>query len=189
MAKREVTNVLWRRGRKQRVDLISSPHCFIYSQWNAHSWSAGARGTAFSDMEGGNHVIWKLVKEIHIWVCATWFCCLYCGYILLSVFGLRNTLFCKCFWFRWELDGNKMVLSLRGLECCHLLLSVLLCEWISRSGSVKNKLGNFFVVNEMCDSEECWGVQARALHIVGLCITWIPESFCRSLNAIWCLHC
>lgn len=125
----------------------------------ADRWQV-AWGTAFSYTGGGGRVIWKSVKEIHVWVCAKWFRCLYRGCVLLSVFGLSDAALRKCFWFQWEFQGNKVVLALRAGESCRfLLLSVLLCKWMFESGSVKNKFVFCFHFLVRCvtvrSAEEC----------------------------------
>lgn len=91
-------NVLWRKGKEQWGVLISSRRRWVvYSQWNACSWPR-TEGTAFSYTGVGDSGIWKWVNEIRVWACARWFCCLYCGCILLPISGLRSALLCKCFW-------------------------------------------------------------------------------------------
>lgn len=90
-------NVLWRKGKEQWRVLISSwRRWVVYSQWNACSWPRTEGTVAFSYTGVGDSGIWKWVNKIHVWACARWFCCLYCGCVLLPMSGLRSA--CKCFW-------------------------------------------------------------------------------------------
>lgn len=98
MVKWRAMNVLWRRGKEQWGDLISSQHQIVYSQWS--TWPMGTWGTAFSYTGDGDRVVWKWVKKRCVRVCATWVPCLYCGCVLLSTFGLSNALLCKWFLFQ-----------------------------------------------------------------------------------------
>lgn len=76
MVKWRAMNVLWRKGKEQWGVLISSwRRWVVYSQWNPCSWPR-AEGTVFSYTGLGGSGIWKWVKEIHVWACARWFCCL-----------------------------------------------------------------------------------------------------------------
>lgn len=83
--------------------------------------------------------------------------------------------------FSGHSEGVRLVLASRAAGSCHLLL---LSAWYINL--VKNKFGGFFC-NKMCDSEECWGVQAR--HCTSRTLTYVPKIFCKSLKAILWLHC
>lgn len=98
MVKWRDMNVLWRKGKEQWGVLISSwQHWVVYAQLNICSWPK-TEGTAFSYTGVGDNGIWKWVKEIHVWVCARWFCCVYCGCVFLPMFGLSSALLSKYFW-------------------------------------------------------------------------------------------
>lgn len=115
------------------VLISSSRHWVVYSQWNPCSWPR-TEGTAFSYTGLGG--IWKWVKEIHVWACARWFCCL-CGCFYLPMFGLSSALlrnafdyFTTAFDFSGHSKGMRLVLVSRAVKLSFALIKCSVYEYL-----------------------------------------------------------
>lgn len=98
MVKWRAMNVSWRKGKNSEGFWFPADDTELFIPNEMPVADQGLKVLPFLTQESVTLAFEKWVKKIHVWACARWFCCLYCGCVFLPMFGLSSALLHKCFW-------------------------------------------------------------------------------------------